>query len=399
MAEDKIKSLGEQVLRTSLTRREAIKRAGHYAAAGLAMRTGITGIRVGEGRGRNHKESFVRLGSQEILLPVGSFGLKWFPDGHTTIFRDSEGLLNVFISGGIRAGGSSYLLKGPDLYHLSPHKIENGLAIPVLEPDPSAEFGRDYRGLTSVLKNPITGQMLGIFHAENHYPKGFHASVGLVTSNDNGVTWENPSKIITGKNEATPGETTTGAGQPNAFIKGEEIYLYFIDWPKEGEANIHLAKAPLDEVTNPERWKKYFEGQFSTPGIGGNSSSVVRAPVSLENIKYAAYPSVSKNEALGEFVMAFEDNGGFNFSTSRDGISWLSGQRFFNFEYPQQESFQSEGIGRLWHSYPTLINGSKDSDTQTGESNYLIYSEGIHGQEHFMVGRSVVFPKQNPPSF
>ena len=111
-------------------------------------------------------------------------------------------------------------------------------------------------------------------------------SVGYAVSEDGGLTFRaatgaNPSY---GQLIASPNSTTahqTGEGDHGVVRIGEYLYMLFIDW--DGPAAIHggttvgLARSAVTDRGRPGAWRKWFNGTFAEPGVGGRAD-VVWAP-------------------------------------------------------------------------------------------------------------------------
>jgi len=328
----------------------------------------------------------MQLYRERDLIPLDQFGLGWVPDTHTSIVPNGQDI-DVFVV----AGKSTYLLRGPDLQHLKPHQGENRRAKPVLGPEPRDSFGRDYRGFGAVLADPKDPQKrIGIFHGEDHPPsgKGYYASVGVTLSRDKGATWGKASKVIGGWYESKPKDVpprnneVTGAGQPSAVIKGDDIYLYYADWSRSAE--IHLAKVPFAKADDPNAWEKHTKNGFVKADIYGSSNAVVETPTPQRETRYAALPSVSIDKATGSFLMVFESDNAFYLTSSQNGITWAK-QPIQILKFPESTQVARQE-GRLWYSYPTLFSPQEKTDQTTSQTGYLIASKSERGEAHHMVG-------------
>src|SRR5262249_54090611 len=141
---------------------------------------------------------------------------------------------------------------------------------------------------------------------------GFYASVGLVESEDNGQTWIRRGQIIKSAKPKEykffPDHAVRGAGLPGAVIDhtGRYAFVYYSDLSlQEGRgAQVCMARADLnDGPPLPDRWKKYYKGEFSEPGIGGNESPVLSV-LAIDDAN-ALYPHVTWSTFLKKYVMVF----------------------------------------------------------------------------------------------
>lgn len=328
-------------------------------------------------------------GQEQQVIPLRTFGLQWLPDTHISFLRANNGV-EAYITSRVE----SYRFVGSSLEDLRPSPASGNKAIPVLSPQGSG-FASDYTGLGDVLSGSVLPGhdahfRLGFFHAEQCDRSNYTASVGMATSSNDGRTWHIVGPVITGRRLAPRCSQVTGAGQPAAIITQDRqyIYLYYTDWPSspgatDVPAQIYVARAPLDQATNPAAYHKYDSGQW-TPGIGGDSSPVISPP--SDSPLYAANVGVSYNTVLGRYLATVEVNDGFGYATSVDGITWTPVTLFARFPFGQYPA----KMGATWYSYPSLLDPTAPNDQVTGQNNYLYYSEGIQGIEpHYMVRRSL----------
>lgn len=305
----------------------------------------------------------IHLGKEEKLSPPE---LQWVPDGHTSMLKDFNGRIKLWVA----AGPRSFLLEGDSLETLGSPQL-------VLGPERTkSEKGYDgYASFGSIIPGERSNELIGFFHQE-HWPSEmtsfpFTASIRIAKSIDDGRNWEKGEAIIEGGNPVPfPGERVSGAGQPSAIIKEDEVYLYYIDWDVTPHS-IHLVKAQLDLVHKPKAWEKHGE-------------PVILPPTNREGTLYAALPSISYNTYLNKYLAVFETNIGFYLALSKDAVEWNSFQLFF--EFPQPHSHREPGD--IWFSYPTLLSPKANSDRETGKTGWLYYSRGIwERQSHYMVRR------------
>jgi len=330
------------------------------------------------------------LGAQEQqVIPLRTFGLQWLPDTHISFLRTNNGV-EAYITSRVE----SYRFVGSSLENLRPSPASGNKAVPVLAPQGSG-FASGYTGLGTVLSGSVLPGhdahfRLGFFHAEQCDRSNYTASIGLATSSNDGQAWHIVGPVITGRQLAPRCTQVTGAGQPAALISQDRryVYLYYTDWASapgmtDVPAQIHVARAPLDQAANPAAYHKYNNGQW-TSGIGGNSSPVISSPSIDSN--YAANVGVSYNTALGQYLATVELNNGFGYATSVDGLNWTPVTLFAQFPFGQWPP----PTGATWYSYPSLLDPNAPNDQVTGQTNYLYYSEGIQGIEpHYMVRRSL----------
>jgi hypothetical protein len=86
-----------------------------------------------------------------------------------------------------------------------------------------------------------------------------------------------------------------------------------------------VARAPIDELLadaarhRTPRFRKYNDGDWNEPGIGGKSSSVLPS-----NLDYAGDANVVYSRYLKRYVAVFDDTQNISYAESPDGIGWTS---------------------------------------------------------------------------
>jgi hypothetical protein len=105
-----------------------------------------------------------------------------------------------------------------------------------------------------------------------NYQRGqTHKSMSLATSGDHGLTWRSLGQIITGTDVPTTGRNT-GEGDCTA-VDGRDGYYYAYCFRARDGALI-VARAPISSP-GPGNWKKYFQGQWDQPGLGGDAARLM----------------------------------------------------------------------------------------------------------------------------
>jgi hypothetical protein len=126
---------------------------------------------------------------------------------------------------------------------------------------------------------PAGNLLLGWVHSETacDYSKAqTHKSVAFATSADNGLTWKVEGPIISGVSAPTPGKTT-GEGDCTA-LDGKDGYYYAYCWQTRSglpgsTGGVSVSRAPTSNP-GPKNWRKYFNGAWSQPGIGGEATKL-----------------------------------------------------------------------------------------------------------------------------
>jgi hypothetical protein len=237
----------------------------------------------------------------------------------------------------------------------------------VRQPDGTATFpirsgyilgGVWYDASTQTLYAPLHGEMVAT-------STGVRREVHLASSTDLGLTWKYLGAIITSPDELGIKHPETGQsglywdggdGDQQLYVdaKGGYAYLYtnHYYWPKLGSParpfmERRVARCSLDDKLAPGKWKKWYNGDWSEPGIGGKGS-----PVNADVITYNTY--------LKKFVT-------FN------GASSLA----FCSDLADQDWTPSYAVGPYWCStgqwaiWPT--DDSK-SDTSTSGQDFYVYN-------------------------
>ena len=124
---------------------------------------------------------------------------------------------------------------------------------------------------------------------------------------------------------------------------------------------------------------KYFQGSFSTPGLGGAPTplTIVLDPAN----KDLRQPHVTFNTYLNTFLMTMVGNGGIYVLTSRDLINWSNGLLVLNAPVPDS-TVSPDNTPFNWN--PTLITPGP-SDTISGQTGFIYYAKGTGANSfHYM---------------
>lgn len=317
--------------------------------------------------------SYFKLNVPELIpniagIPAELF--KYFPDAHISTLKEKDGKYSMIWSGAenFRTIGSSPLPEDQKF----------------LQPTTSVLDFRDktsdvyYNGgmwLMSVFRQD-EDKLLGFYHAEDHWPMqpnpnwAVWKSIGRTTSTDNGFTWNNQEQIITAET-VKPLQTANG-GAGDFGVVWDKKNSRWICYYQEGFVYMAMSSDPEGK---PGTWYKYYEGDFTEPGIGGKQSKIP----GLEDTP-GANPSIHFNTYLNEYVMVW---GGWDpaviyISKSEDLIHWDKPEVLAN--YPDK---------KLW--YPTIIG---ESDQEAGMTARLYYTEMDNDfSNRKFKGRTIVFNK------
>jgi hypothetical protein len=193
--------------------------------------------------------------------PAGNIADSWF-----TGFRLPDGQYR-----GFTALRSTLAIDGKEPWDMG------GAAVTVLKAGPPGSPSSCGEWIQHV---ELTGKTtLGWVHNETacNYSKGgqTHASMTIATSSDYGVTWKIAGPIITGTDPPAQGKET-GDSCPTV-IRGNDGFYYAYCLDNGGHSwnggYTFMARAPIINP-GPGNWKKYYQGNWNEPGVGGKSSPV-----------------------------------------------------------------------------------------------------------------------------
>jgi len=134
-----------------------------------------------------------------------------------------------------------------------------------------------------------------------------------------------------------------------------------------------------DPEGRPGSWKKWFEGGFTEPGLGGRAT-----PIPAFAKHRGGNPSVQWNTFLNQWIIVWHRwEGDLWISTSDDLVTWSA---------PKLLLGKPSDTGKVW--YPTVIG---ESDKVGGKSVTLLYAEFpdvTSVRRHFLARKLVFLKKQ-----
>ena len=370
------------------------------------------------------------VGPDEALIYPSN--LVDLPDEHTTFIPRAHGLGGYLVFGasrvtGVETGAGTVVLETKDLHTFT---FAHGYTSPVMSPplpfttcrsfyDP--EFDLNYAAPGTVVQDPMRppGNLIMIYEAENHCPGGvwqqpFYVTVGFARSSDNGKTWPQPVDsefggpdrypILKGSlDESTvPKEVPYGDALPSAFVDGDYLYVTYMFVGPGSDGLIRVARAPLGG-NDPISFKKWYNGAFSEPGIGGLDSGVLPSR-GCEG--YQAMSQISYNDALDAYLMTFvcvslrhepppsgplhpyQAAWFFSTATSLDDQDWTDPQMIENSQFPVTEACGSGGSGSAFDGwYPSFMSPGVPAG-HTSRSGHVFFLSGCDtGSRTFMSRR------------
>jgi hypothetical protein len=278
------------------------------------------------------------LGEPVKLLDEGRFGLRFFPDMPVTVLSPPPRLRLL-----VAAEISTALVEGADLEHLT------GATRKVLAPGKKGEFDNGYAGATGAVE--AGGALYVAYHAEDQEGMGklagsdgvpgFHASVGLATSTDGGRTFQKLGQAVTSFRPKGwtfyDGQHDSGAGDSWLMRShdGAYWYLYYTDHSRDGGRGVQIcmARAPASAPPAPGAFRKFHDGAFDEPGLGGRDTPVlsgqafdqgeVFSPQVVYSPTLKLYVMVMNLDVWKEFVETKRlARSGMYLATSADGVRW-----------------------------------------------------------------------------
>jgi hypothetical protein len=300
------------------------------------------------------------------------------PDGHISYLPDNgmDKVCQMYW-----AGGNSYRSLGTDvsMQSLNP-------ASPLIGPGASTnDYDNGGAWLMSVCRTG-PNDLAGFYHAEDwNWPGYFNPagnsnniawkSMAFCTSTNNGETWSKAGQFLTSSTHKPSVPTWGGTGDGCVvYDKANARWVCFYSGTWIIYAAISTNAIPL-----PGTWKKYHNGSFSTPGLGGQET-----PVPVLSLVPGANPSVHFNTCLQKWVMVWEasDGSGLYLSTSVNLLNWTTPKPLVTVTYPEQ----------AW--YATII-GSSDVEASSNAMLYYAYWPDVNTGPRQFVARTMQFVLTN----
>lgn len=323
-------------------------------------------------------------------LSLSKLGLSWTPDGHITYFTTTDGHKRYFISSNV----STYMIETNGNETLEQAIQAGDVKVdrnkPVIAPDKNSDWRRDYVGITSVLQvdssNP--NHLYALAHGEkraNNDGGSFTASVGLLESNDGGLSWTDKGALIKGDDPQEPGKDVSGAGQPAAIYNKDNGYVYvmYVDWTRVNYHHadqVYMTRMKVNNGTLGQLEYWTTDGQFENNFDPSKMQSVITPP---SGSTYAALPNLSYNSGLGGYLCVFEGANGFYATTSQDLVNWSSANEVFDFNAHGGKNHNDGGSTADWITYPSyLSDATEPNDEVTDEIGDLYFADAPYGNAH-----------------
>ena len=355
---------------------------------------------VDAGRG---KTVAVTLSDQKVYLGNGSLGLHYFPDEAVILVRRTP-TYRVLVTSAV----ATYLLEGEDLEHLSS-------ARQVLSPGARGSFDNGYTGISGCYRRP-DGRLYAFYHAEDHEEMGmmaggipgYYGSVGCAVSDDGGLSWMKLGPAVTSQKSkrwsAYEGQRDKGAGEPGVVAEkgGRYLFLYYSDHSRVQGRGIQICMARTDLEEGPPvpgLWRKYHDGEFTEPGLGGKDTVVISGKRIAPDGE-TLFPHPAYSAALDLYIMVFNisfwteftgngrlEKSGVYIAFSEDGVEW---------SFPRL-LIRDNSIPLLGRSMSWMANIIWDEEG--GARGRLVYGYSPRwghehdrsGTPHCMAGRNISF--------
>ncbi|MGA5195293.1 RICIN domain-containing protein [Streptomyces exfoliatus] len=152
---------------------------------------------------------------------------------------------------------------------------------------------RNFCDLAGVWVDPDTGDWYGLVHNEftpQPFGDGVHYDgIDYAVSTDQGRTWTIKSHVITSPYSTRRGDTAAfpqqtyhyGDGDQRLFVDTASGYFYAFYGSRIVEKNggwkafhAHVARAPISGKMAPGTWRKWYDGAWTEPGVGGRESNM-----------------------------------------------------------------------------------------------------------------------------
>jgi hypothetical protein len=315
----------------------------------------------------------ITLGRPQALMHFhqpDAMGLFNIPDMHAALLQRPDKSYWLWITGNVGpVGGAVARLATNDFVHYQnagPGSAD--VAQPVFEPScrtpsaPARGRGRgargaassnapasaaclqnddaDYVGANTVLRAANGRDLLMFYEAGNKTAGTTRISHGwefnvmaLARSKDDGVTWHPEGAVLSGTDPKPVTETAIaqpGISEPGAIVADGFLYMFYQyianQASAEGASVIQVARAPVSSDGVPGAWRKYYNGDFTEPGLRGKGTAILTTANSGCTRPVQMWPVASSY--LNAYVLTYLCNEGWFFSTSTDLLHWTPPTNF-----------------------------------------------------------------------
>lgn len=290
------------------------------------------------------KDFKVNVGEMEWIFNKSQeekYGLFMYSDEAVAVLK-RDNLFYWWITAVTADEGHSFRFSGPNLNSMKPDLTdEEGKILASLKPEPGS-FDNGYVGISAVYYDEKSKKLYDWHHAEDHeFPEKiskankrkeygveafpYYVSIGADVSTDFGKTFKKLGQVITANVSKKDFEesvlkdpenyTPVDMGNPSVIRRSDYLYLYYHDVSSDGYFGISVAQLDLKNLDKvPQPWKKYNEGSFAEPGLGGRA----------EPLLVGVFAQVYYNKYLKQFLMVHGgmDDQKIHLSASNDGLNW-----------------------------------------------------------------------------
>jgi hypothetical protein len=156
----------------------------------------------------------------------------------------------------------------------------------------------------------------------NHADKHTRWAIRRLSSWNDGRTWHKGAAVITQDTNLLddPGAGSWNyhgddAGEPHLVIRGGWLYLIYLAANEQDRSHEEsIARAPVSSLGVAGSWRKWYDGSWSQPGLGGEQTALDGLP--------AGGRAVSYNDYLHRYVAAVVHIGGAALYESTDLLHW-----------------------------------------------------------------------------
>jgi len=283
-----------------------------------------------------------KAAGNETIPPITDrqFGFAW-PDSEFGVFK-TDASYTFFASDGAHHNGNNKYGSVTRTFGTLDNPLGTAPPIDVIiHPNPDAAVNQNYGAYTYLgggriyrvsQGKPGAGSLLDVYHAEINTVTSFYSLLGLAVSRDDGLHWTDLGEIIRPNQPYEADLAGFDIGSPRLVDSpdGQYFYVYFPDWIANGTTQpttatvVSVARAPIasvleaasDERPHAAAFKKYYEGEWGQPGIGGLSTDL------NPKAGYAGSANVAFDSAFGRYVMITDDTQHIAYAESADGLSW-----------------------------------------------------------------------------
>ncbi len=347
------------------------------------------------------REVEATVGRRATVIPDGADGLHYFPDGPLSILGSRP--LRFLMP----AGNKTILVTGQDFENLTSQ-------VEIMRPSGSGPDAH-YAGIYSAWRRGPKDSFVAIYHGENHDGMG-----RMEGNNINGAYWsvclarvdsvsgqvqrrgeilqaDRPKRPIAGQPHEIAALRVQGLGEPCMTPDREESYLlcYYTETSNRLDRRvcISVARSPVAQRGSPGSWKKFHQGRWDEPGLGGHETPVLTAnggDVGQAFVTFVPawdrYINVFCHQGFEDFQRGQARQSGVYVATSRDGVRWTDPQRIM-------AAMTVPKTGRAFVQHPTLVVTSVTKDRLQGRL-FHAYSPRWPTPHHLSVSPIIIQLKQ-----